>query len=89
VTAASPAPPRDPPRPELRVYLLLEDLQRQFAEIKERYTNLPVPCPPDWGGYLVAPERIEFWQGRPSRLHDRLLYTWQGDGTWSRVRLAP
>ncbi len=66
-----------------------EDLQRRFAEISARYANQPVPCPPDWGGYLVSPERIEFWQGRPSRLHDRLLYTKQADGTWSRVRLAP
>ena len=66
-----------------------EDLQRRFAEISGRYANQPVPCPPDWGGYLVSPERIEFWQGRPSRLHDRLLYTKQADGTWSRVRLAP
>ncbi len=66
-----------------------EDLQRRFADISARYANQPVPCPPDWGGYLVSPERIEFWQGRPSRLHDRLLYTKQADGTWSRVRLAP
>jgi pyridoxamine 5'-phosphate oxidase len=48
-----------------------------------------VPLPPFWGGYLVAPETIEFWQGRKSRLHDRLLYTRESDGTWSRARLAP
>lgn len=66
-----------------------ETLERQFATIAERYANRPVPCPPDWGGYRVSAERIEFWQGRPGRLHDRLLYTRQDDGTWTRVRLAP
>ena len=48
-----------------------------------------VPRPPHWGGYAITPERIEFWQGRPSRLHDRVLYTRQADGSWQRVRLAP
>ncbi|HUE89500.1 MAG TPA: pyridoxamine 5'-phosphate oxidase [Vicinamibacterales bacterium] len=64
-------------------------LERQFVEIKRRYANQMVPCPPDWGGYRVAAERMEFWQGRPSRLHDRLLYARQPDGSWTRVRLAP
>jgi pyridoxamine 5'-phosphate oxidase len=66
-----------------------DTLEQQFAAIKRRYADQQVPCPPDWGGYRVAPERIEFWQGRPGRLHDRLLYTLQQDGTWTRVRLAP
>ena len=66
-----------------------DDLERQFEEIKRRFANQAVPCPPDWGGFRVDPERIEFWQGRPGRLHDRLLYTRQIDGTWTRVRLAP
>ncbi|MBV8045531.1 MAG: pyridoxamine 5'-phosphate oxidase [Paludibacterium sp.] len=48
-----------------------------------------VPRPPHWGGYAVTPDRIEFWQGRPSRLHDRVLYTLAPDGEWHRVRLAP
>jgi pyridoxamine 5'-phosphate oxidase len=64
-------------------------LERQYEDVKRRFANQPVPCPPDWGGYRVEPERIEFWQGRPGRLHDRLLYTRQQDGTWTRVRLAP
>ena len=66
-----------------------DDLEAQFEEIKRRYADQSVPCPPDWGGYRVDPERIEFWQGRPGRLHDRLLYTRQHDGSWTRVRLAP
>ena len=66
-----------------------EVLEEQYAQVKQRFATQPVPCPPDWGGYRVAPERIEFWQGRPGRLHDRLLYTRQQDGTWTRVRLAP
>jgi len=64
-------------------------LEQQFAAVQQRYPEPPVPCPPDWGGYHVAAERMEFWQGRPGRLHDRLLYTRHDDGTWTRVRLAP
>ncbi len=66
-----------------------ESLERRYRQIKERFANQPVPCPPNWGGYHVAAERIEFWQGRPGRLHDRILYTRATDGTWHRQRLAP
>jgi pyridoxamine 5'-phosphate oxidase len=48
-----------------------------------------VPRPPHWGGYVVKPLKIEFWQGRSNRLHDRILYTLQPDGSWIRERLAP
>jgi pyridoxamine 5'-phosphate oxidase len=51
--------------------------------------GLHPPRPPHWGGYRLLPERWEFWQGRPSRLHDRLVYTLQADGGWVRQRLAP
>jgi pyridoxamine 5'-phosphate oxidase len=64
-------------------------LHERFAALQADYQGRIVPRPPDWGGYRVALERIEFWQGRPSRLHDRLLYTRNNDGTWQRVRLAP
>ena len=64
-------------------------LEDRYAELTTRFAGQAVPCPARWGGFRVAPERIEFWQGRPSRLHDRLLYTRAADNTWSRVRLAP
>jgi pyridoxamine 5'-phosphate oxidase len=48
-----------------------------------------VPLPPNWGGYVLKPERIEFWQGRPSRLHDRFRYTRQASGSWKLERIAP
>jgi pyridoxamine 5'-phosphate oxidase len=63
-------------------------LEARYAELAAKYAGGPVPLPPFWGGYRVAPETIEFWQGRKSRLHDRLLYT-KDAGTWVRSRLAP
>ena len=50
---------------------------------------MTIPRPHNWGGYLVRPSAIEFWQGRPSRLHDRLLYSREGQGEWTMQRLAP
>jgi pyridoxamine 5'-phosphate oxidase len=64
-------------------------LEERFAVLQGEYEGQPIRRPPQWGGYRVALERVEFWQGRPSRLHDRLLYTKNRDGTWRRVRLAP
>jgi len=63
-------------------------LEENFESLTAQYEGDEVPVPPFWGGYRVAPERVEFWQGRPSRLHDRLLYTKHAGG-WSRSRLAP
>lgn len=63
-------------------------LESRYAELASKYAGGTVPLPPFWGGYRVTPETIEFWQGRKSRLHDRLLYT-RRDGAWSRSRLAP
>lgn len=65
-----------------------ETLEEEYREIERRYEGRPVPRPPFWGGYRLAPDRIEFWFGRPDRLHDRLLYTRQGDG-WTIERLYP
>jgi pyridoxamine 5'-phosphate oxidase len=64
-------------------------LERRYAEIAAKYEGASVPRPPDWGGYRVVPNRMEFWQGRPGRLHDRVLFTRNEDGSWKRVRLAP
>jgi pyridoxamine 5'-phosphate oxidase len=64
-------------------------LDAAYARLAAQYEGAEVPLPPQWGGYRVAPAQIEFWQGRASRLHDRLLYTKQADGSWSRTRLAP
>jgi pyridoxamine 5'-phosphate oxidase len=63
-------------------------LEKSWAEIAKQYPA-EIPLPPFWGGYALQPERIEFWQGRPSRLHDRLCYTRQADGRWHIDRLSP
>lgn len=63
-------------------------LEAREAEYRQRFGDAP-PRPPHWGGYRLLPERLEFWQGRPSRLHDRLEYRKHADGSWTIVRLAP
>ncbi|GIW51571.1 MAG: pyridoxine/pyridoxamine 5'-phosphate oxidase [Gemmatimonadales bacterium] len=65
-----------------------EELDRRLAALEIEYRGKEIPLPPYWGGYLVAPERIEFWQGRANRMHDRLVYRRQGDG-WVVERLSP
>lgn len=65
-------------------------LERRFEEIRQRYQeDAAIPRPPNWGGYRVVHELVEFWQGRPSRLHDRLRYARLPDGSWHVERLAP
>ncbi len=63
-------------------------LERRMDEIEARFAGGDVPRPPFWGGYRVVPERIEFWQGRPNRAHDRICYSTSAGG-WTRERLAP
>ena len=64
-------------------------LEARVRELEERYQGQPIPRPPFWGGFRVVPDAIEFWQGRPNRLHDRLRYCRQADGAWVAERLSP
>lgn len=64
-------------------------LMAKFEELKRKFQNNEVPLPSFWGGYRVAPNSFEFWQGRPNRLHDRFLYSRQAGGGWGLERLAP
>jgi pyridoxamine 5'-phosphate oxidase len=65
-----------------------EALDERVRDVEKRFEGDGVPRPEFWGGYLLRPERIEFWQGQAARLHDRFLYAREGDG-WSIQRLAP
>ena len=64
-------------------------LEAEMAEIRRRFPGEEIPRPPHWGGYRVVPESIEFWQGRPGRLHDRIVYRKAAGGGWRIERLAP
>jgi pyridoxamine 5'-phosphate oxidase len=64
-------------------------LDARMAEMTERFAGKQVPLPPHWGGFRLKPDKIEFWQGRPNRLHDRFRYTRKADGSWEIDRLAP
>ena len=65
------------------------DLEARMRALEAKHPGEDIPLPPYWGGYLLAPTEIEFWQGRPSRLHDRLRYARQPDGSWKIERLSP
>ncbi len=64
-------------------------LEQKFEEMKNKFLNKEIPFPSFWGGYIIKPIRIEFWQGGEDRLHDRFLYELQEDNSWEIKRLAP
>lgn len=66
-----------------------EGIEREQRNIAERFDSNSMHRPAHWGGFRLVPHRIEFWQGRPSRLHDRITYSLQTGGDWTKVRLAP
>jgi pyridoxamine 5'-phosphate oxidase len=74
--------------PQSRPMAEPEELAKRVAEADSRFAGDDVPLPPHWGGFAVTPVTMEFWQGRPSRLHDRLLFEREGP-RWVRIRLAP
>ena len=65
------------------------ELEARVRESSARFAGQDVPAPPNWGGYRLRPDVVEFWQGRPDRLHDRLRHRRGPDGTWTVERLAP
>lgn len=66
-----------------------EHIEQEQKNVEERFNAQSMHRPAHWGGFRLVPHRIEFWQGRPSRLHDRIAYEKQTEGNWTRVRLAP
>ena len=65
------------------------ELEERLQQAEARYPDDNIPTPPNWGGYLLAPARLEFWQGRPNRLHDRFCYTKEPGAAWRLERLSP
>ncbi len=65
------------------------DLIKNLHTLEKKYDGIEIPRPKHWGGYIVKPKDIEFWQGRPNRLHDRIKYSLQKDYTWKIERLSP
>lgn len=75
--------------PQSQVIESREWLDEQYMQLVKKLGGTDIPRPDHWGGYVVKPVVIEFWQGRPSRLHDRIQYTLTDEGTWKIERLAP
>lgn len=75
--------------PQSAVLAGREELESRYAEVEKRFADGAIPLPPNWGGYVVRPQVIEFWQGRRSRLHDRFRYRLEPAGGWRIERLAP
>ena len=75
--------------PQSQVIASREELETRETHVAEKFrAQDPLPRPENWGGYILRPHRLEFWQGRPSRLHDRIVYELEGT-SWKRSRLAP
>jgi pyridoxamine 5'-phosphate oxidase len=66
-----------------------EELLQKLEDFKQKFEGGEVPRPDHWGGFMIIPEKVEFWQGRQSRLHDRIVYTRGDDGSWNLTRLSP
>ena len=75
--------------PQSQVIPNREFLEQKLKNLEDEFENQEVPRPKNWGGYLAKPYEIEFWQGRPNRLHDRIIYELQDDYNWKISRLAP
>ena len=75
--------------PQSQVIENREWLDNHYSKLEKELHDKKLQRPPHWGGYIVKPVIIEFWQGRPSRLHDRLQYTLEENGAWKIERLAP
>lgn len=75
--------------PQSQVIASRNIIEQNYLQYEAQYGTENIPRPPHWGGFVVKPHTIEFWQGRSSRMHDRIRYTLQADGSWKIERLAP
>lgn len=75
--------------PQSKVITSREELEAQYKALEKEFPYGDIVRPENWGGYMLQPSYFEFWQGRPSRLHDRIVYTQQAGNGWERHRLAP
>lgn len=75
--------------PQSQVITSRSILETRLDQMKREFADGKVPLPDNWGGYRIIPESFEFWQGRPSRLHDRFIYRLSGERQWTTERLAP
>ena len=75
--------------PQSSVVSSKKELTDRLISIENKFQGVKIPRPEHWGGYLIKPLSVEFWQGRPNRMHDRIRYTLQKDFSWKLERLAP